>query len=322
MILETTADLKKYVSVAQSFEFSDFEPYITKAINGFTKKYIGNLHVFLKDEATTPDINFEIKNEAREHLRNVIANFGMFIYFPFMSVMLDSSGATEVKSDQRQVVSWGREKDMRRELLRSGHEAMDYLLEILEKNPEVFVAWTAEFGTINKKLIVNNTATFNEYFHIFNSRQTFLALQPTIRQVEDQYIKTMLCPELIEHLKTDVSGISLEVKIELQKAIIALTVAKVANVGLFLLDENGLRVNFDLLLDGRKESVSNGKTADQVSKLVDEQSNNGSQYLSIARDLILADIAEFTQCASPLKNSASSSGSGYTPYDTPGILSL
>jgi hypothetical protein len=321
MILETTADLKKYVSVAQSFIFEDFEPYITKAINGFTKKYIGNLHVFLADQSSAPDINFEVKNEAREHLRNVIANFGMFIYFPFMSVMLDSSGATEVKNDQRQRVNWGTEKDMRRELLRSGHEAMDYLLEILENNPNVFTDWTTEFGTINKKLLVNNTVTFDEYYHIFNSRQTFLALQPSIRQVEDQYIKTMLCPELLEHLKTSVTGISLEVKEAIQKAIVAFTVAKVANVGLFLLDENGLRVNFESLVDGRKESISYGKTADQLSKLVQEQSNNGSQYLAIARQLIEDNISDFNQCEFPLKKS-NSTGTGYTPYDTTGILSL
>lgn len=321
MILETTEDLKKYVSLAQSFVFTDFEPYITKAVNAFTKKYLGNLHVFLKDEFATPDIHFEIKNEAREHLRNVIANFGYFIYLPFSAVMADSSGISVVNSDQRKSAEWWQIKDIRRELLRSGHEAMDYLLEILEKNPEVFEDWTTEFGTINKKLLVHNTATFNEWYHIFNSRQTFLALQPSIRQVEDQYIRTMLCPELIEYLKTDVSGVSLEVKTELQKAVVAFTVAKVANVGLFLLDENGLRVNFETLIDGRKESVTYGKTADQTSKLVEEQCNNGLQYLAVARDLIEANLTDFDQCDSPLKKSTSS-GSGYTPYDTPGILSL
>lgn len=321
MILETTEDLKKYVTVSQSFQFEDFEPYITKSINAYTRKYVGSLHVFLKDEVNAPDIHFEIKNEAREHLRNAIANFGMFIYFPFLSVMIDSSGATVVNTDQRKSTEWWQNKDMRRELLRSGHEAMDYLLEILEQNPDVFPDWTTEFGTINKKLLVHNTATFNEYYHIFNSRQTFLALQPSIRQVEDQYLKTMLCTELVEHLKTDVSGITLEVKIEIQKAIVAFTVAKVANVGLFLLDENGLRVNFDIQLDSRKESVSNGKTADQISNLVTEQSNNGSQYLAVARQLIEDNIEDFDQCEFPLKTS-NSTGSGYTPYDTTGILSI
>ncbi|HSD07905.1 DUF6712 family protein [Flavobacterium sp.] len=321
MILDTTADLKKYVSLAQSFQFEDFEPYITKAVNAFTKKYVGNLHVFLKDEFNTPDIHFELKNEAREHLRNAIANFGYFIYLPYASVQMDSSGISVVNNDQRKNAEWWQIKDIRRELLRSGHEAMDYLLEILEKNPDVFPDWTAEFGTENKKLMVHNTATFNEYYHIFNSRQTFLALQPSIRQIEDQYLKTMLCPELIEHLKTDVSGVTLEVKTEIQKAIVAFTVAKVANVGLFLLDENGLRVNFETLVDGKKESTSYGKTADQLSKLVEEQTNNGIQYLGVAKELIEINISEFNQCESPLKKTASS-GTGYTPYDTAGILSL
>lgn len=321
MILETTEDLKKYVSLAQSFTFSDFEPYITKAVNAFTKKYVGNLHVFLEDESAAPIIDFEIKNEAREHLRNAIANFGYFIYLPFASVQMDSSGISVVNSDQRKTAEWWQLKDIRRELLRSGHEAMDYLLEILEKNPTVFVDWTAEFGTVNKKLLVHNTATFNQWYHIFNSRQTFLALQPSIRQVEDQYIKTMLCPELLEHLKTNVTGLDEEVKTELQKAIVAFTVAKVANVGLFILDENGLRVNFETLIDGRKESVSYGKTSDQTSKLVEEQTNNGIQYLSVARELIETNITDFTQCDLPLKKSTSS-GTGYVPYDTSGILSL
>ncbi|EJG02287.1 DUF6712 family protein [Flavobacterium sp. F52] len=321
MILETTDDLKKYVTVARSFEFNDFEPYITKAVNAFTKRYVGNLHIFLKDEANPPEINFEVKNEAREHLRNAIANFGMFIYFPIMSVQIDGSGVSEIKSDQRQAVSWGIAKDIRRELLRSGHESMDYLLEVLEKNPDVFADWTAEFGTINKKLLVNNTSTFNEYYHIFNSRQTFLALQPTIRQVEDQFIKTMLCSELYEYLKSEVAGISNDVKTEIQKAIVAFTVSKVASIGLFLLDENGLRLNFDVLIDGRKESITAGKTAEQVSNLVKELSNNGNQYLSAARELILENRPLFTQCESPLKQSPSN-GTGYTPYDTPGILSL
>ncbi len=321
MILETTADLKKYVSLAQSFQFEDFEPYITKAVNAYTKKYVGDLHIYLADTANPPDIYFEVKNEAREHLRNAIANFGTFIYFPFMSVMIDGSGASVVNSDQRKSTEWWRDNDMRRELLRSGHEAMDYLLEILEKNPDAFVDWTAEFGTINKELLVNNTATFDKYYSIFNSRQTFLALQPSIRQVEDQYLKTLLCPELITALKSDVTGIKKDVKDELQKAVVAFTVAKVANEGLFLLDENGLRVNFQTFIDGRKESVSYGKTADQTSKLVDTQISNGSNYLSMVRELIETNIDQFDMCDSPIKTS-NSSGTGSTPYDTKGILAL
>lgn len=319
MILNSTADLKKYISISGSFQFEDFEPYITKAVNTFTRKYVGDLHTTLKDLAT--GANSEIENEAREHLRNAISNFGYFIYLPLASVMMDSSGISVVTNENRKSAEWWQIKDIRRELLRSGHEAMDLLLEVLEANPEVFTEWTEKFGTINKELLVHNTETFNKYYHIFGSRQTFLALQPSIRQVEDQYMHTMLCPELIEALKANAIGNVLAVKIAMQKAIVAFTIAKVADVGLFLLDENGLRVNFETLIDGRKESPSYGKNADQTSSLVTEQLNNGTQYLNLVKQFIETNLSDFNQCELPLLK-ASTIGTGYTPYDTKGVFSL
>jgi hypothetical protein len=319
MILSTTPELKKYISIASSFQFPDFEPYITKAVNAFTRKYVGNLHKELEQEATGD--NAAIKNQAREHLQNAIANFGYFIYMPFASVMIDSSGLSVVANDQRKSAEWWQLKDIRRELLRSGHEAMDLLLEVLEANPSVFTTWTTNFGITNKELLVYNTETFNKYYHIFNSRQTFIALVPSIRQVEDQYLQTMLCPELITALKGAPTSNVLAVKIAMQKAIVAFTVAKVANAGLFTIDENGLRVNFETLIDGRKESASYGKSSDQLMNLVNEQINNGTQYLNLAKQFIEANPGDFTMCDLPLLQSATT-GSGYEPYNTKGIFSI
>jgi hypothetical protein len=319
MILETTTDLKKYLSISQNFDFVDFQPYLLKAKNSFTKKYVGSLDVTLAIAAS--GANEIIINEAREHLRNALANFGYFLYLPYASVQLDSSGISVVSSDQRKNAEWWQINDIRRELLRSGHEAMDLLLEVLEANPTNFPTWTSNFNTQNHELLVHNTSDFNKYYHIFNSRQTFLALQPSIRQVEDQYIKTMLCPELIEAMKSTASGNVLALKESMQKAIVAFTVAKVASVGLFQLDENGLRINFDTLISGRKESASYGKTVDQMTALVNEQINNGTQYLKIAKDIILQNPTDFTQCVNPLIKSKIS-GSGYSAYDTRGVLAL
>jgi hypothetical protein len=321
MILTTKEELKKYVSVSQSFEFQDFEPYINKAINAFTRKYVGNLHEELKDETEESADNAKVKNEARSHLQNAISNFGYFIYLPFASVQMDSSGISVASNENRKSAEWWQINDIRRELLRSGHEAMDYLLLLLEKNPEVFTTWTEEFGTINKELLVNNTNSFNKYYNIFNSRQTFLALQPTIRKVEDQYLHTLLCPELIEALKGNVTGNLKTVKDSITKAIVAFTVAKVANVGLFLLDENGLRVNFQNLIDGKKESATTGKPADQIEKLVNEQIDSGTNYLGIVKSTIEENLSEFNQCEFPLIKTKST-GSAYEPYDTTGVLSI
>jgi len=107
------------------------------------------LHEYLKDEAT--EANKEILNAARNHLRSAIANFGYFLFTPYNSVNMDSSGMSNNVSENRKNIEWWQLNDIRRELLRSGHESMDLLLEILETNPSVFTEWTAKFGLKTKK---------------------------------------------------------------------------------------------------------------------------------------------------------------------------
>lgn len=319
MILETTADLKKYISIAASYQFEDFEPYITKAVNTFTKKYVGNLHVELADEAT--GAGAAIKNEAREHLRNAIANFGFFLHLPLLQVQMNSSGISVIQNDKQTKPEWWQIKDIRRVILRSGHEAMDLLLSVLEANPSVFTDYTSNYSSINKELIVSNASIFSKYYNIFDSRQTYLALQPTLRLVEDQYIKTFLCSELVTALKSTTTGKVKEVQEAIQKAIVSFTVAKVSNNGLFLLDDRGLRVDFENMMDGRRESASYGKAVDQIKQLADELIANGTNYLQIAKQIIEDNPTDFTLCTNPLIKSGTS-GTGFTPYISGGVVGL
>lgn len=319
MILATNTDLKKYVSIAQSFEFSDFEPYIQKAVNAYTHKYVGNLHFELADAAT--GVNAEIKNQAREHLRSAIANFGMYIFLPLLQVQMDSSGISVNTSENRKLPDWWQIKDIRRELLRAGHESMDLLLAHLDANLSVFTDYATNYSPANNELLVNNATTFSKYYNIFDSRQTFLALMPIIRKVEDQYLQTFLCSELITALKTSVTGNVKAVKMAMQKAIVAFTVAKVSQNGLFIFDERGLRIDFENMYDGRRENPSAGKSVDQLKSLADEEINNGTQYLKLIAEIIEANPTDFNQCDFPLIKK-SKSLPGYEPYNTKGVFGL
>lgn len=319
MILESTADLKKYISVADSFVFEDFQPYITKAVNTYTKKYVGNLHEELENEVT--GTNSEIKNEAREHLRNAIANFGFFLHLPLLQVQMNSSGISVIDNEKQKTAEWWQIKDIRRVLLRSGHEAMDLLLAVLEANPSVFTDYTNNYSSVNKELIVSNASLFSKYYNIFDSRQTYLALQPTIRLVEDQYIKTFLCSELITALKSTTTDKVKEVQEAIQKAIVSFTVAKISNNGLFLLNDTGLRVYYESGIDGRKENPSYGKSVNQLKELADELIANGTNYLQIAKTIIETYPDSFTQCDTPLIKSGTS-GTGFKPYTKGGVVGL
>lgn len=328
MIITSNEDLKKYVTVGENFQFEVFEPYITKAVNRFTKKYVGNLHVTLETAPATDAENETILTEAREHLKSAIANFGWFIYLPFAPLHLDSSGIHVVQNDNRKQPEWWQIKDLRREILLSGHESMDLLLEVLEANPEVFTDYATNFNTIDSTLLVNNALVFSKYYEINNSRQTYLALKPTLRLVEDQYIKTLLCSELIEALKatpddateTQIKRLK-ELKEPIQKAIVNFTVSKIATLGLFILDDKGLRIDTEIFIDGRKQNPDYGKTVDQLEKLTKSLNDNGTNYLNIAKDIITENIDDFNQCENPLIKSTQT-GPTFKPYTNGGVVGL
>lgn len=319
MILENNTDLKEYVSIAQSFTFEDFIPYIQKAVNAFTKKYVGNLHVVL--DSLSSGENSEIKNEAREYLRSSIANFGMYLFLPYLQVQMDSTGISVNVSENRKSPEWWQTKDIRRELLRSGHESMELLLEILDSNPTVFVDYAQNYSSLNSNLLVKNALDFTKYYNIFQNRQTYLALVPTLTKVEDQYLYTLLSKELIDDLKKTVTGIKQELKILLQKAIVAFTVAKTANTGLFVFDDRGLRIDFENMSDGRRENPSYGKSVDQLKLLAEEEINNGTQYLKLAVELIESNSEPFSTYANPLLKNAKIIP-GYQAIKTSGVIGI
>lgn len=317
MILSTTADLQKYISVAPNFIFETFEPYITKALNSYTRKYVGDLHILLNETAS--DNNATILNEAREHLRSAIANFGYFLFTPYNSVTMDSSGMSNMESENRKKIEWWQLNDIRRELLRSGHESMDLLLTILESNPGVFTEWTNKFGSVNKELLVHNTSEFQKTYNIFDSRQTFLALVPSIRQVEDQYINSLLCQELLNALKANPTGNVLKLKEHLQKAVVHFTIAKVYDEGIFHLDASGIKLKFDMLPNETVKAVDYGKAVDQINRAVKKNIESGTNYIKLAKQLITDNPSSFTQCDNPLMVKTPSK---FKVYNTKGVAGI
>ena len=318
MILSTTADLQKYISVAKNFIFADFELYINKAINTYTRKYVGNLHELLEDQDS--GINATILNEAREHLRSAIANFGFYLFSPYNSIAMDSSGMANVVNDHRKNIEWWQLNDIRRELLRSGHESMDLLLAILEKNPSIFTDYTTNFSTQNTKLLVHNTSEFQKWFNIFESRQTFLALMPSIVQVEDQYINSYFSKELIAAIKLPLTDENQQkLKEYCQKAIVAFTIAKVYDEGIFMLDASNLRLKVDVLPNERITAIDTTKKPEQTQSAISKNIQNGTNYLLMAKQLILDYPDSFSDFTNPLleKNTVK-----FKPYNSKGVVAI
>lgn len=310
-MIKTKEDLKQFISIGQSFTFDVFEPYIKKANRTYIQQYVGKLYF----ELAVPTV--EIEKEVQYLIDTAIANFGYFLFTPFNSVSMDASGMFNSESANRKPITVGQLNDIRRELLRSGHEAMDELLELLEKNPEAFPDWHSNYSTFYKDSMVHSTAVFQKHYNIFNSRQTFLALKPSIQQVEDRLLSTTFCAELLQALKGEVTGVKKELKTLFEKAVVLGTISKVYSEGVFEITPSGIKLKFDLL---PYETIKMIELSEQMKNSIQNLSFNADQYLKQAVDLIKGNPAAFSECnGNPLITKA---GSGYQIIKTKAVLGL
>ncbi|WP_313138398.1 DUF6712 family protein [Myroides sp.] len=308
MILDND-DLEKYISISPNFDFKSFVIYIPKAIRSFVHRYVGNLYQEL-DKAESEIEYSDIKIKAKELIDTAVANFAFYLYTPYISVSMDSSGMYVVKTDQRAPISTTQLNDIRRELLRSGHEAMDELLEVLEVNADVFPYWHNHYSTIYRDSLVYSTSEFNKYFNIMNSRQTFLSLKPSIINIEDKVIKTSFTANYIESLKGTATGDNKLIKEFLQKAIVHGTIAKVYSEGIYEITPSSIVLKFDLLDYERKQVAM---LTEQMKNAIASHTDDMNNYLKLAYEL-----AEGVDNALVQKDT----NKGYKPIITKSIIGI
>lgn len=314
-MIQNTQNLKKYVSVSENFDFDEFAPYIDKAQRTYLQRYVGKLY-FEQLPKTGEDL--EVRKEAQKLVDCAMANFGYYLFTPYASLSLDASGMYNHESENRSKITVWQLNDIRRDLLRAGHEAMDELLELLEKNASVFEHWHNSYSTIYNELLVNSTSVFQKFYNISNSRQTFLSLQPAIRLVEDKILKTTFHSDLLNRLKqSDLNAVGTELKSLLQQAVIYATVAKVCNEGIFELTATGIKMKFDALDYEKNVPV---EKLEQLKTTAEHLTADSHQILKRAIAYVRANESVFTIAGK--KPILENESVGYAPIITQSILGL
>lgn len=313
-MIHDTQLLQQYVPVAANFNFTVFEPYLKKANREFLRKYIGDLYQTITDL----DIDTDLKEQVTDLIYTAAANFAYFLFTPFNSVTMDSSGMANITTQNRSNITMFQLNDIRRELLRSAHSAMDELLEVLEANPTAFPTWHEKYSTIYNQYIVNSTAVFQSAYNIHNSRQTYLALQPSIQLIEDKLLQTTFCTDLLSHLKTGILNTTdKQLKALLSKAVVNATVAKVCAEGVFEITATGIKIKFDTLPYEQTVAV---QLNEQLRNKIDNLNANANQYLKMAVQFITDNKTAFTQCNDQPLNRKSNTGC--QPIITKSILGI
>lgn len=291
-LINTIEDLKRHIIVSATFDFAKVLPFAKRVERKIILGLIGQeqydtiiVHTF-NAESNTPI------NQVKELLEEAVANYALFLAMPTINILITNSGTKTSTTTNSENADWKDKRDLNRSLLKTYNEALDDAFQLMEENVTDFPEWQAsKYYTIFKDLIVQHTAQFNDHFSIQKNRQTFLALKPYMREVEDQYLKAMLGKETLILLKTKSTNAVVNEALEIaQKAVVAFTVAKAAITGTFTFTDSSFTVASDQLPWEKQSELSKEDRKD----LKKDRLNSGEEYLKSLKKLILENKTVFT----------------------------
>jgi len=297
MIIKDIATLKEYISVNNSLTHDNIKSYLRSAEREFLKPLIGKDQLAIFDDPVSDPIVLEALVLAQE----AIANLGFYLYLPIGAVQITDSGVHVVDGTSSSPATDKQFKELQRSFKSAGHKALDELLEFMEDNAAKFGPWVgSDSYSVFKDLLVNKTSIFNKYYYIFNSRQTFIAMKPNIKSVEDQFIVAPIGKELLKALKDDQTvDERKEVKILLQQAIVAFTVMRTVDNGMFVMDGKGMHMRFDELPYEKTVTNINLKVNEFLTRTKANKQIEGEEYLKMAMKVIVANADKFEEYSAP-----------------------
>lgn len=310
-LVQTIETFKQFVTVQFNFEFEAVSPYIKKQERKHIQSVIGR--ELYKEWAETPPEE-GIQKEVFELLQEASSHLALLSYTKVGIISISQSGFLISTAQDAKPAEWWQIKDLRVELLKSGTEAIDEALELMESEPESFQKWSAsDKYTIFKELFVSQTKDFQQYFNINKSRLTFLALRPHLLKVETKYFKGMSGAETLLQIKAAESPEAKEALELCRAAQVPLCIAEVASEGIFELNAGGLFTSYDEI-PGQKKTKADLL---ELERLKSAKTVEGNEQLKELLDYLREYPAVFVDFAEKEKAQTQS-----TAVNTNSILSF
>jgi len=206
-LILNTADLREYLAINASFDFSSIDPYLRAAQADLVHEVVGEtqLEKFATYASSGTGLS-TIGRQGYDLVRKAIANLGLLRYMAIGNVHVSESGISVENNEQRAPASQWRIKDLRRSLTMDGHNALEDVLELMWANAAQFPEWNADVATriAFRRNFVNTSRQFGQVFPLGDRKNyaLFLKLRPTISLVEESYIQAAIGRDFFGELHT------------------------------------------------------------------------------------------------------------------------
>lgn len=178
-------EFKEYVSAVDgNMEMESLGSYILEAM-AFIRQVVDDetlydiITNFKADDLTEP------QEKLLPYIRKPLADFSIYQWSSRGNLKLNDSGIMMVMTANEKPAFQYMTNELKDDQLESGYAGLELLQQFLEENASDFPMWQdSPKSTLGKEFIIRKADEFSNYININNSRRTFTALMPLMRNVE------------------------------------------------------------------------------------------------------------------------------------------
>jgi hypothetical protein len=192
MLFTTTEELKQHLSTLhQNLRWETIFSHVEQAETSHLAPYVTQE---LIDELSRPTAQLSAVQVAlRKRLRDALAHYVVLDAAPFLSISAGDVGMMEQRTDHAQGARQWVYNNFVDAAADNGDRLLDAALVWLEFKAADFPTWDeSELARAGRELLLPNAHELSRYVGIQQSRRTFCAMLPYLRQVEDLEIRPLL----------------------------------------------------------------------------------------------------------------------------------
>jgi hypothetical protein len=201
MLFNTVVELKKYLSSVHKNQAEGLLSFVTTAETLHLGPVLGA--GLVEQLGNLPEVNAPAHLVAlREQLRPALACYVVLEGAPFLSVSMNDLGVNEQQSANAAPARQWVYNNFVEAASATADKLLDLALAWLDDHADDYAQEldSKEYRS-RKRLLISNAAQLGMYLATAGSRRFFLALLPTLRQVEEFEISDLLGEELLEQLR-------------------------------------------------------------------------------------------------------------------------
>lgn len=247
LVFNDFSEVKLYIGANANNDIDTLQPYIADAARDYLKPVLGAEEW---DSLITnfPDSLTDEQEAILPYVRNVLANFGYYLFADDGGVNITDSGITRTEDDQSKSAYQWQVRLFKERRWVNGWNALEELAQYLYNNLDQYPTWyDSDERVVWNDMVVWSSLQFKHYYRI-NGWATLWTLHPHLKEMQETVLRPLITTEVYDAVITeihtaDMGGDIGDLLPYVQRVVVMGTLMEVVKNAGYEFGKNGLQVS-------------------------------------------------------------------------------